>query len=61
MLILVNLSAACDTVDHGFRAYYRVSPSALVFSALSTLGSSLTCSIVHSSSKSETPVLLIVN
>ena len=41
--------------------YFRVSPSALVIRALPTLGSSLTCPIVHSSSKSETLVLLIVN
>ena len=35
-------------------SYYRVSPSALVFRALPTLGLSLTCPVVHSSSKSDT-------
>ena len=42
-------------------SYYRVSPSALVFRALPTLGLSLICPVVHSSSKSEILVLLIVN
>ena len=35
-------------------SYYRVSPSVLVFRALPTLGLSLTCPVVHSSSKSDT-------
>ena len=36
-------------------------PVQLVFRALPTLGLSLTCPVVHSSSKSEILVLLIVN
>ena len=42
-------------------SYYRVSRSALVFRALPTFGLSLTSPVVHSSSKSEILVLLIVN
>ncbi|XP_068756827.1 uncharacterized protein [Montipora capricornis] len=42
-------------------SYYRASPPALVFRALPTLGLSLTCPVVYSSSKSDILVLLIVN
>ena len=42
-------------------SYYRVSPSDLEFKVLPTPGSSLTCPVVHSSSKLEILVLLVVH
>ena len=59
MLVLSDLQQR--SIQWIMVSYYRVSPSALVFKALPTLGLSLTRPVVHSSSKSKLLVLLIVD
>ena len=59
MLVLSDLQQR--SIQWIMESYYCVSPSALVFKALPTLGLSLTRPVVHSSSKSKLLVLLIVD